>query len=227
MKRYIASDFHVRNEISDYTRIMDFLSLVESDADEFLLLGDWLELLWSNINIISTEAPYRYVFEKVRSMGNNVQVKIVTGNHDWNLTFFKSLLEPAQVIEPFQEDGVYFCHGHTFDWVSLITGTPVDPIYWDTFWPFCMPPALAHMIISRANEKWGKSEDRYFWGVALIHERAAAYARGKGYHTVVFGHTHYPSVELRGGINLYNCGDGQGSYSYLVQKDGVINLNYY
>ncbi|GAH57766.1 unnamed protein product, partial [marine sediment metagenome] len=65
MKRYIASDFHNGNEVSDYDRVMGFLDLVEDDADEFLILGDWEELLWSNLTILTTVNPYRHVTEKV------------------------------------------------------------------------------------------------------------------------------------------------------------------
>ena len=77
MKRYIASDFHVRNQVTDYGRVMDFLSLVDQDADEFLILGDWLELLWSNITILLSVSPYRDVIEKIKSIAARKPVKIV------------------------------------------------------------------------------------------------------------------------------------------------------
>ena len=85
MKRYIASDFHNGNEVGDYGRVMGFLDLVEDDADEFLILGDFEELLWSNFNILTTVKPYSYVTEKVKAIAREKPVKIVLGNHDWNL----------------------------------------------------------------------------------------------------------------------------------------------
>ena len=221
MKRYIASDFHVRNEITDYNRVLSFLELVEADADELLIVGDWLELLWSNLEILTQESPYRDVIEKTREIAQRKIVRVIPGNHDWNIELFSSYLQPIQIIAPFSEDGIYYCHGHQWDWVSLIMGTPVDPVYWSVAFPFVFPPALGIWIIS---QWFAEEKDRYFWGIAIIHERAAEFARRNGYHSVVFGHTHYPSVELRGGINLYNCGDFVDSYSYLVEENGIIEL---
>lgn len=224
MRRYIASDFHVGNDVTDYDRVMGFLDLVEEDADEFLILGDWLELLWSNMTIVTTMEPYRSVVEKVRAIARNKPVKLVLGNHDWNIDLFDSEIEPIEVVEPFAENGVYYCHGFEFDWVSIIAGTPVDPIYWRMHFPFSLPPAWGLWIIN----KWFiGEEDAYFWGIAFIHERVRAYAVKNGYNTVVFGHTHFPCEEIRGGIKLYNCGDMVDSYSYLVQEDGNIELKFY
>jgi len=54
-----------------------------------------------------------------------------------------------------------------------------------------------------------------------------AYAVKNGYHTMVFGHTHFPAAEIRGGIKIYNTGDMVDSYSYLVQENGNIELRYF
>lgn len=224
MRRLIASDFHNGNDVSDYNRVMSFLDLVEDDADEFLILGDFEELLWSNMTIVTTVKPYSYVSDKVKTIAQKKPVKIILGNHDWNLGFFESQFKPVKIISPFAEDGIYYCHGHTFDWLSLITGTPVDPIYWRTHYPLSLPPAIGMWIIN----KWFIGEDdAYGWGTAIIHERVAEFARKNGYHTVVFGHTHFPTSEVRGGINLYNTGDVVDSYSYLVEENGVIELKYF
>jgi len=221
MKRYIASDFHNGNDVSDYDRVMSFLELVDDDADEFLVIGDWEELLFSNMNILTTVAPYKYVTQKVRDIATRKPTFSIVGNHNWNLGLFASLIEPVKLIPPFAENGVYFCHGHEFDWLSVIVGTPVDPIYFKNAFPFLFPHGVAIWIIN----KWlGKEEDVYYWQRAVIHERVAAFGREKRYHSVIFGHTHYPTEELRGGIRLYNTGDMIDSYSYLIQTDGIIEL---
>lgn len=224
MKRYIASDFHTGNDVSDYERVLDFLDLVDSDADEFLILGDWLELLWSNITIVTTREPYRRAVEKVRDIAQRKPVKIVPGNHDWSLDFFRSELGPIQVVEPFVENGVYFCHGFELDWVSIISGTPVDPIYWGLHFPFSLPPAIGLWII---NKWFVGEEDAYFWGIVFIHERARSLAIKNSCHTAIFGHTHYPADETRGGIRLVNVGDFVDSYSFAVQENGNIELKRY
>lgn len=224
MKRYIASDFHNGNEVADYDRVMSFLELVDDDADEFLILGDWDELLWSNMNILTTVKLYRYVTEKVKAIAQKKPTKRVIGNHDWNIGLFASLIEPVQIVSPFAEAGVFYTHGHEWDWLSIITGTPVDPIYWKTPFPFLFPTQFLLWLATRV---WAKSEDTYHWGIALIHEQARAYAEEHGYHTIVLGHTHFPAEEIRGGINIYNSGDMMESYSYLVQEDGVIALKYF
>lgn len=224
VKRYIASDLHNGNGVTDYDRVMSFLEMVDDQADEFLILGDWFELLWSNVNILTTVAPFSHVTDKVKGIAGRKPVKLVLGNHDWSLGFFTSIIEPLTIVKPFVENGVYYTHGHEWDWVSLILGTPVDPIYWSVYYPFALPPAIGMWII----DKWfGGEEDRYFWGISLIHERISAFARKNGYHSVVFGHTHFPTVELRGGINLYADGDQVDSYSYLVEEDGLISLHRY
>jgi UDP-2,3-diacylglucosamine pyrophosphatase LpxH len=221
MKRYIASDFHVRNQVTDYGRVMDFLSLVDEDADEFLILGDWLELLWSNITILLSVSPYRDVIEKIKSIAARKPVKIVAGNHDWNLSLFASALAPIVIVPEFAENGVYYCHGHEFDWESFIIGTPVDPIWWSNALPFVLPLGFGFLLL---NILLGREKDVYNWAIELIHERASRSARARGYHSVVFGHTHFPIVEVRDGISLYNAGDIIDSYSYLCQTNGQIEL---
>ncbi|GAI48195.1 unnamed protein product, partial [marine sediment metagenome] len=88
MKRIICSDLHNGNEITDYDRVMGFLELVDDDADELIILGDFEELLWSNIQILTTVKPYRYVTEKVKAIAQKKPVLICLGNHDWNLGLF-------------------------------------------------------------------------------------------------------------------------------------------
>ncbi|GAI45026.1 unnamed protein product [marine sediment metagenome] len=70
MKRYIASDFHNGNDVADYDRVMAFLDLVDDDADEFLILGDWEELLFSNMTILTEVEPYSSVTEKVKEIAH-------------------------------------------------------------------------------------------------------------------------------------------------------------
>jgi len=225
VKRYIASDFHNGNKVSDYERVMGFLDLVDDDADEFLILGDWLELLWSNVSILTTVSPYRDVIQKVKAIASKKPTKLVLGNHSWSLGAFASYIEPVVVAAPFSEDGAYFCHGHEFDWESFILGTPVDPIWWSVNIAFfTLPLGLGFFLL---NKILGTEEDVYHRGIEIIHERASKYALENGYHTVVFGHTHLPIIEERNGVNLYNCGDQVDSYSYLVQENGVIELRFY
>ncbi|HUV56724.1 MAG TPA: metallophosphoesterase, partial [Dehalococcoidales bacterium] len=107
MKRYIASDFHNGNEVADYDRVMAFLELVDDDADEFLIIGDFEELLWSNMNILTTVSPYQDITEKVRGIAQRKPVRIILGNHDWSLGLFASQLEPAKITSPFAEEGIY------------------------------------------------------------------------------------------------------------------------
>lgn len=224
MKRYIASDFHNGNKVADYDRVMGFLDLVEDDADELLILGDFEELLWSNMTILTTAKPYQYVTAKIREIARKKPTKEVIGNHDWNLGLFASQIEPVKVVPPLAENGIYYCHGHEFDIISIITGTPVDPIYWKTPFPFLFPTQFLLWLATRA---WAKAEDTYAWGIALIHERARAYAEKNGYHTIILAHTHYPTAEVRGGIKIYNSGDMMDSYSYLVQENGILELRYF
>ena len=222
VKRYIASDFHNGNEVSDYDRIMGFLDLVDDDADEFLILGDWLELLWSNMTILATVAPYRHIIQKVKTIASKKDTKIVIGNHDWNIGLFASLIDPVKITPPFAEDGVYYTHGHEWDWESLILGTPVDPIWWSVNVAFfTLPLGLGFFLL---NKLLGTEEDVYHRGIEIIHERASKYALENGYHTVVFGHTHLPIIEERNGVNLVNVGDQVDSYSYAIQENSVIEL---
>ena len=223
-KRYIASDFHNGNEVADYDRVMSFLDLVDDDADEFLIIGDLEELLWSNMNILTTVEPYRSVNEKIREIARRKLTRYVIGNHDWNAGAFESLMEPVKIVSSFEEDGIYYGHGHEFDLMSFVVGTPVDPIWWHNALPFALP---TYLLMWLATKVWAKAEDAYYLGVNMIHERARSFATKHGYHSVVVGHTHFPVVELRGGINIYNSGDMLDSYTYLVQENGIISLRYF
>lgn len=77
---HIASDLHNGNRVSDYDKVMAFLDLVEEDADEFIMLGDWEELIWSNMNIITTVKPYCYVNQKVKTIAQKKPTKSIIGN---------------------------------------------------------------------------------------------------------------------------------------------------
>lgn len=226
MKRYIASDFHNGNDVSDYDRVMSFLDLVDDDADEFLILGDWQELLFSNMNILTTVAPYKYITQKVRDIASRKPVSCVIGNHDWSLGAFASLIEPVKVVQPFAENGVYYTHGHEFDWESFWLGTPVDPIWWTTALPFFIfsPLGLFYVLL---NKVLGASEDVYTQGIAFLSERASNYALKNGYHTLVWGHTHLPRDEAKDGIRLVNCGDQVDSRSYAIEENGIIELRFF
>lgn len=224
MKRYIASDFHNGNEVADYDRVMAFLDLVDDDADEFLILGDFEELLWSNMTILTTVKPYSFVTEKIKAIATKKKVELCIGNHDWNLGLFASQIEPAKIVSPFAEDGIYYTHGHEWDWLSIVTGTPVDPIWWSVAFPFVFP---TQFLVWLATRVWAKAEDTYNWGITLIHEGARAYAEKNGYHSVVLGHTHFPADEVRGGIRIVNVGDQIDSGSYAIQENGIIELKYF
>jgi predicted phosphodiesterase len=222
MKRIICSDFHVGNEVSDYDRVMGFLEFADDVGDELLILGDWLELLWSNMTILTTVAPYKYITQRVKDIATRKPVSCVIGNHDWNIGLFASLIEPVKIVQPFAENGVFYVHGHEYDWESFILGTPIDPIWWSVNIAFfTFPLGLGFFLL---NKILGTEEDAYNKGIAIIHERASNYALKNGYHSVVFGHTHLPIIETRNGINLYNSGDQVDSYSYLIQENGIINL---
>jgi UDP-2,3-diacylglucosamine pyrophosphatase LpxH len=203
---------------------MSFLELVDDDADELLILGDFEELLFSNMNILTTVTPYKHITQKVRDIASRKKVSYVVGNHDWNISLFASYIQPVKIASPFAREGVYYTHGHEYDWLSIITGTPVDPIYWKSPFPFLFP---TQFLIWLATRVWAKSEDTYGLGIAAIHERARAYAQKNGYSSVVLGHTHFPADEIRGGIRLVNTGDMLDSYSYVVQEDGIIRLEYF
>lgn len=224
MRRYIASDFHNGNEVSDYNKVMAFLDLVDGDADEFVILGDFLELLWSNMNILLSVKPYSYVTTKVREIAQKKPVSLILGNHDWDLGLFASQIEPVKIVPPFAENGIYYTHGHEFDILSFWTGSPVDPIYWESALSFVFPWAFPMWLAARV---WAKAKDTYGWGIALIHEQARSAAVKNGYRAVILGHTHYPADEIRGGIRLVNIGDMLDSYSYAVEENGKIQLNYF
>lgn len=221
MKRYVASDFHNGNEVADYDRVMYFLDLVDDDADEFVMLGDWAELLWSNMNILTTVVPYKHITQKVKDIASRKPTRLIIGNHDWNIGLFASLIEPVKVAQPFAEDGVYYTHGHEYDWLSIITGTPIDPIWWSVAFPFVFPTQL---FLWLATKIWLGAEDVYSWNIGIINSFAAKRAREYGYHTVILGHTHFPQDTTEDGIRIINCGDMLDSYTHLVQTDGIIEL---
>lgn len=224
MKRYIASDLHNGNVVADYDKVMGFLDLVEDDADEFLILGDFEELVWSNMTILTTVKPYKYITDKIKTIAQKKPTRVVLGNHDWSLDFFASAIEPIKAVSPFNEDGIYYCHGHEFDWLGFITGNFLDPIYWKLKFPFFVPTQLFVWI---ATKQWASAEDTYHLGISIVHEQARSYAEKHGYHTMVLGHTHFPIAEVRGSIQIINVGDQLDSYSYAIQEDGRIELKYF
>ena len=165
--------------------------------------------------------PYRYVNEKVREIARTRPTRIILGNHDWSLGLFASQIEPAKIVMPFVESGVYYSHGHEWDWLSIITGTPVDPIWWGVAFPFIFPTQFPLWL---ATKVWMGDEDKYHWGIRWINYFAAKAARARGCHSVLLGHTHFPQDTIADGVRLVNCGDFVDSYSYAIIEENRIEL---
>lgn len=210
MKLYIASDFHIGYEESNYPAIMAFLDIVEKDADEFIMLGDVLDLWRNDYKTIIAQEPYKSAYEKLIKTSKVVPTTIVRGNHDYNIK--KHMKESTITIKDrFVRDGVCFMHGWEIDIVQL----PFEPILEKIIDYF---PMIYKKFIYKSRDKRMYELN----GDDLVLAAARKLIAKKKYKALIFGHTHAPLIEG----NVYNCGDMVNNTSYITVEDGKLSLMY-
>lgn len=207
MKRLNVSDIHIGLEPDGRMhRVLDFCA--KEGPDEVVFHGDTFHL-----NELGEDACYTLDNKLLYELFITYHIKIIPGNHDWNLREFTPSLP---IVEPFiDEVGYYHSHWNEFD--SLMQ--------WPHWW---------HLIIGRifGRKKTPlilKEQDSEAFAIycGAIEANALQWA----YHnieskTLIGGHSHRP-MEAHyhdSGVNLWNTGDLVDSFSGILQEGKELRV---
>ncbi|HXZ94826.1 MAG TPA: metallophosphoesterase [Dehalococcoidia bacterium] len=223
MKKFILSDLHIGFENSLYPEMektIDYISQKAEAGDKILGLGDWFHIKEEGFDkCIKHEMTQKY-----RDLANKFPTKLVLGNHDKELKDYQlgrkspNPISPIEIIDPFWENGFFYCHGHEFDYIGRFMSFPA---FWDRFVRRKTPGQLMSEKLT-----WG-----FLAAVNNVHSNALlslpnkAKTDGKDCKGIVLGHTHFPVIQESPELPcLINDGDMRHSATFVIQDSNSFQL---
>ena len=168
--------------------------------------------------------------QKFRELASRVPTRYGPGNHDWVLEAYRdepgapNPIEPITLIEPFAEDGIWYCHGYEHDPIC-----EYFPRWWHRLWA-----QFTRKVLKKNTPgvlKGTSITQTYLLAVELVHARtllalrAMAATEHRQYKGVVLGHTHLPIKMVCPEMPfLLNSGDMRDSSTFLIQDGPVFHL---
>ena len=209
MKIYVASDFHIGSEFTNYKKIREFLNLVKQDGDKLILVGDIFDLWKCTPEIIKDCEPYKSTYELLLDVAKIVPTHIVKGNHDYLLNK-KLNLPNIEITNDFVKDNIYYIHGWQFDikqkFGSFAYGWLIN------YFPF-----LYQLLFKKPSEIIDIEEKNT--SDMGIYKEIKKFINKNDYKVIIIGHTHNPIIINK---EIYDCGDFIDSCSYII-IDGDSN----
>ncbi|NOQ33735.1 MAG: hypothetical protein GQ567_06035 [Methanosarcinales archaeon] len=247
-----VSDVHLGIEYSNRSKFIDFIDNLGDDVDRLVLLGDILDfwrrdpvgVLLENIDVI----------QKLMSLGPEINVSYVLGNHDFHLiqftkSYFGSMFDLNYDLSLRYGETTYrFIHGYQLEYMRFGTlaayelfademckaGDDVGRVA-DAVWKSVCEGGK---IIDRIRNLIGRPK----WVGEMVGETVAppdkrdlkkleGYAAQltTGRYTgefLIYGHTHEPFVKME--KNIANTGSWvEGSSDYLEIDAGGVKLKRY
>jgi len=220
MKQICASDLHLGYEHTNYDKVCKLLDIAESKSDGLILCGDTFDLWRYPVKNIpkTTMVPFKECLEKTKEVAEEIPVKIIPGNHDYNLQkVWKDLRKDynVEITNSFYRGDIYFTHGWEFDvqqrfgsfaYEWLVTSFPYIYQKW-----FKKP---SQMGLPKADIPYSMSEK--------VHSEAEKFAIKNNLKYVILGHTHIPSIFS----HVVDCGDFVDSCSYIVLEDKIPTMEF-
>jgi len=242
-KIYFASDFHLGSPNYEAsrkreTRILRWLSAIESDCAELFLMGDVFDF-WFEYQLVIPKGFARLQGKLAAMTDAGIKVYFFKGNHDmWVNDYFTKelgieIVSDELIIERggkrfFLHHGDGLGPGDTkYKLLRKIFRNPVCQ------WLFSLlPPRIGLGIAngwSRHSRAAGPTEELF---EGLDREWLAIYAkeqlRKSHFDYFVFGHRHLPlDVELTQESKYINLGEWINYNSYAVFDGNELTLNYF
>lgn len=225
MKKFILSDLHIGHPQAQYNVMEQAISYIRQKAepgDQIWGLGDWFHM---------TEEGFDYCIghamtQKFRDLAGLILTNLVPGNHDYELGQYGdnpglvNPIGPINIIKPFGENGIWYCHGHEYDPVCEYL-----PTWFHRLWAQLMGKRTPGLL------RGDSITEPYLAAVNLVHSRALLELQEKGkkegrqYKGIVLGHTHLPLQEECPELPfLLNSGDMRDSSTFVVNDDTGFHL---
>jgi len=217
-----TDDFHRDKEL------LKFLEFVENEAQELVIVGDFLELWQANLDRILFR--HNEVINKVLSLRNKIKATYVIGNHDY-IPFIKFTDSGIGICLEYHdpEIGIIAEHGHRYDVFNRYKN-PLQSIKWPNGRWFALLAASLERLVSPNADVWLEkaleNTEAFIGHAALIRNKitpsSGEYLRKGGHfgefneavkrhidngaRVVIFGHTHRCQLDKTGNGIYANCG---------------------
>jgi UDP-2,3-diacylglucosamine hydrolase len=238
---YFVSDAHlgIPNPAESMKRerlLVQFLEMARADATEIFLLGDIFDFWFEYKHVVPK--GYTRLFGKIAEITDSgIPVHYFTGNHDmWIFDYFEQELGVIMHRNPVEREisGKLFhiAHGDGLgpgdNGYKLMKRVFSNAIIQKMF-AFLHPGVGTSFAnyFSRRSRIANGSKDDIFLGEDK--ERLILYCRDllkkKPYNYFIFGHRHLPlTLPLGQEAYYFNTGEWVKSFSYIVFKNGELNL---
>ena len=223
--RFILSDLHIGHKAAQYEVMKQAVAYIRKQAaagDEVWGLGDWFHM---------DEYGFEYcvrhpMAQEFRNLAKEMPIRLMPGNHDHELEKYRenpaleNPLSPIHLVQPFVDDGIWYCHGHEFD---------PDVQYLPNWilWLWSKLPRSKTPGSYRSRE----ITEKYLIMVQFVHSRALfslqdkAAREGRHYRGLVMGHTHLPMQQLAPDLPfLLNNGDMRHSATFTIKDDSGFHM---
>ena len=217
-----TDDFHRDKEL------LEFLEFVESQAQELIILGDFLELWQADLDRVLFR--HAEIINKLLSLKNKLKITYVIGNHDY-IPFVKFIDSDVGICLEYRdtENAIVAEHSHRYDIFNRYKN-PLKSIKWPPGRHFTLFVADLERLIHPDIDKWTKKAmknlDQFLQEAMSIRNRitpaTGEYLRRGGHFgefqeavknhikrgakIVVFGHTHKPQLQIIEKGIYANCG---------------------
>jgi len=250
MKIFI-SDLHLgdgtrTDDFSRDSQLLEFLGFAENEAEELIILGDFLELWQADLDRVLFR--HSEVINKLLSLKSKLNLTYVIGNHDY-IPFVKFVKSGVGICLEYRdpEAGIVAEHGHRYDIFNRYKN-PLKSIKWPAGKHFTVFVAalekFLHPDIDRWTKKAMKNLDEFLQEAIYVRNKVSPatgeyLSRGghfgefeeavkdhinQGAKIVVFGHTHNPQLQvIQKGIYA-NCGtwvDGEIPTYVAYHRDKI------
>lgn len=213
----VISDIHLGSEVCQAKKVRDFLCSVEQNfipAKEIIVNGD----LFDSWDFRKLKGSHWKVLSQMRSLAKSKHIVWINGNHDGPAEIISHLIGVDFVEEYILESGgrkMLVLHGDKFD--NFITKHPVLTKLADKAYR-----AIQRIDSSFYLAKLAKKSSKTFLRCSeQIKERAKSYAKKKGAHAVLCGHTHLATQDAE----YHNSGCWtEHQCHYLEINEGIVNL---
>jgi UDP-2,3-diacylglucosamine hydrolase len=240
---YFISDIHLAFKESEFElkkrkNLLDFLTFVreEGEAKELFLVGDIFDFWFEWYHVVPKYwFPILYEFRRLVEAG--IEVNFITGNHDF---YTGTYLQKEVGIRCFDESMAFdvgekrffVAHGdgyakedRGYRFLKKVIRNPLSIFLFKTFFPADWGMQLAYWA-SHSSRQMVKIE-KHSWADEYYHFAENMFKQG--FHYVVMGHIHFPTLkETENGENAFlNCGDWMTQFTYGKYDGEKLTLNYW
>lgn len=220
MKQICASDLHLGYEQTNYNKVCKLFDIAENKFDELILCGDTFDLWRYPVAKIdnTTMIGFKEVLNLLKEISNEIPIKIIPGNHDYNLQkVWKNLRKDynVEITNNFYQGNIYFTHGWEFDITQRFGSFAYS-------WLITSFPYIYQRFFKKPSQMGLIKNDIPYNMSEKVHWETQRFAVKNKLKYVVMGHTHIPTIFG----NVVDCGDFVDSCSYVSIENGVPKMEY-